>query len=148
AACGRRTVLVVGAGPAGLSAAASLAARGDRVLLAERAAGPGGRLALAAGAPGRAELGHVVTDLLRAAREAGATLRFGLAVDPEVVAAQQPAAVVLAIGAAPAAPHWDPDGLTVPVDDVLAGTRLPDGPVLVVDELGFHQVTSTAELLA
>ena len=144
----RRTVLVVGAGPAGLSAAASLAARGDRVLLAERAAGPGGRLALAAGAPGRAELGHVVTDLLRAAREAGATVRFGLAVDPDVVAEQQPDAVVLATGAAPAAPHWDPKGLTVPVDAVLAGARLPDGPVLVVDELGFHHATSTAELLA
>ena len=144
----RDRILVVGAGPAGLSAAASLAARGDRVLLAERAGAPGGRLAAAATAPGRAELGYVVTDLLREVREAGAAIRYRTTVDRAFVAGHRPDAVVLATGSVPAPPHWDPDRLTVPVDDVLAGVRLPDGPVLVVDELGFHQATSTAELLA
>ncbi len=36
----------------------------------------------------------------------------------------------------------------VDVRDVLEGRVDPDGRVVVVDELGFHQATSTAELLA
>lgn len=145
---GAGRVLVVGAGPAGLAAAAALAGRGHRVVLAERAGTPGGRLALAATAPGRAELGHVVADLLREAHAAGVEIRYGTTVDRGFVEELEPAAVVVATGSVPAVPSWDPERLTVPVDDVLAGVRLPAGPVLVVDELGFHQATSVAELLA
>lgn len=145
---GAGRVLVVGAGPAGLAAAAALAGRGHRVLLAERAGTPGGRLALAATAPGRAELGHVVSDLLREAHTAEVEIRYGTTVDRGLVEELDPAAVVDATGSVPAVPSWDPERLTVPVDDVLAGVRLPAGPVLVVDELGFHQATSVAELLA
>ncbi|WP_344020965.1 FAD-dependent oxidoreductase [Pseudonocardia kongjuensis] len=141
-------VLVAGAGPAGLSAAAALAGRGHDVLLVERATRTGGRLALAATAPGRAELGHVTDDLLRAVHESGARLRLGTEVDRAFVEEYRPDALVLATGARPAPPPWDPDGLTVPVDDVLAGAPVPDGPVLVVDELGFHHATSVAELLS
>ena len=36
----------------------------------------------------------------------------------------------------------------VDVRDVLEGRVDPEGRVVVVDELGFHQATSTAELLA
>ncbi len=36
----------------------------------------------------------------------------------------------------------------VDVRDVLEGRTAPSGRVLVVDELGFHQATSVAELLA
>ncbi|MEJ8280517.1 FAD-dependent oxidoreductase [Pseudonocardia spirodelae] len=140
----RRRVLVAGAGPAGLAAAAALARAGHEVLLAEAADRPGGRLALAATAPGRGELGHVVADLLRDAREAGAAVRYGTRVDAALVAAHDPDAVVVATGSVPRRDG----GPALPVEDVLAGARLPDGPVLVVDEVGFHHATSVAELLA
>ncbi|MEQ3550327.1 NAD(P)-binding protein [Pseudonocardia nematodicida] len=143
-----RRVLVAGAGPAGLSAAASLARRGHDVLLCERAETPGGRLALAAGAPGRAELAHVVDDLLREARDAGARIRFGTAVDRAFVAAHGADEVVVATGARSVPPPWDPEGLSLGAGDVLAGATPPDGPVLVVDTSGFHDATSVAELLA
>ena len=57
--------------------------------------------------------------------------------------------VVVATGARPARPWWaGDDDRVVDVRDVLEGRVHPEGRVVVVDELGFHQATSTAELLA
>ena len=57
--------------------------------------------------------------------------------------------VVLATGAVPNRPWWAGDEeRVVDVRDVLEGRAAPAGRVVVVDELGFHQATSVAELLA
>ena len=50
----------------------------------------------------------------------------------------------------PAAPYWVPGDADwiVDVRDVLEGRVAPTGDVVVIDELGFHQATSVAELLA
>jgi hypothetical protein len=65
------------------------------------------------------------------------------------VAARGPDVVVVATGAVPLSPWWAGDHQrVVDVRDVLEGRVAPSGRVLVVDELGFHQATSTAELLA
>jgi 2,4-dienoyl-CoA reductase (NADPH2) len=65
------------------------------------------------------------------------------------VEAKQPDVVILATGARPARPWWAGDHTrVVDVRDVLEGRVHPQGRVVVVDELGFHQATSTAELLA
>ena len=63
--------------------------------------------------------------------------------------AEAPDAVVLATGARPQPPYWA-GGLprVVDVRDVLEGRAEPAGQVVVVDDLGFHQATSVAELLA
>jgi 2,4-dienoyl-CoA reductase (NADPH2) len=131
----RKEITVVGGGPAGLRAAATAAARGHRVTLYERDR-IGGQLALAALAPGRAELGNVVRDLEAECRSAGVRIVRG---EPELDAE----VVILATGARPARRPGMLD-----VRDVLDGTAAPTGSVLVVDELGFHQATSVAELLA
>ena len=56
---------------------------------------------------------------------------------------------MLATGAAPARPWWAGElARVVDVRDVLEGRVSPTGTVVVVDELGFHQATSVAELLA
>jgi mycofactocin system FadH/OYE family oxidoreductase 2 len=144
-----RRVLVVGAGPAGLRAAATAASRGHRVVLCERAPQAGGQVAVAASVPGRAELGAVVGALLRECRRGGVEIRTGAAVDAAGVQRVGPDVVVLATGARPALPGWGA-GLdrVVDVRDVLTGGAEPSGAVLVYDELGFHQATSAAELLA
>jgi len=56
---------------------------------------------------------------------------------------------VLATGARPQPPYWAA-GLprVVDVRDVLEGRAEPTGQVIVADDLGFHQATSVAELLA
>lgn len=144
-----RRVLVVGGGPGGLSAAATAAARGHRVVLCERAAATGGQVALAASVPGRAEFGVLVADLLAECVRLGVEIRTGTHLDTAAVHRERPDAVVLATGAGPARPAWA-GGLdrVVDVRDVLAGRAAPSGAVLVHDELGFHEATSVAELLA
>ncbi|MCO1656839.1 mycofactocin system FadH/OYE family oxidoreductase 2 [Pseudonocardia humida] len=144
-----KRVLVVGGGPGGLRAAATAAEGGHRVLLCEGSSAMGGQVALAAVAPGRAELGHLVRDLLARCRALGVEVRTGCPVDEAVVRREAPDAVVLATGATPGRPEWARGAnRVVDVRDVLAGRVAPTGSVLVHDELGGHAATSVAELLA
>ncbi|MFI9024328.1 mycofactocin system FadH/OYE family oxidoreductase 2 [Streptomyces sp. NPDC053560] len=144
-----RRLLVVGGGPAGLQAAATAARRGLRVTLYERGAATGGQVAVAAGAPHRAEFLDVVRNLLAECRRLGVEIRTGTEAEAEQLRAEAPDAVVLACGARPQRPHWAGAlPRVVDVRDVLEGRAEPSGEVLVVDELGFHQATSVAELLA
>jgi mycofactocin system FadH/OYE family oxidoreductase 2 len=149
----RRRVLVVGAGPAGLQAAASAAARGHDVAVLERDDVPGGQVALAARVPGRAEFGDLVRNLLAELHAHGVVVETGVDADVSAVLARGPDAVVVATGSRPSTPWWAndvPDGAPVLLDvtDVLRGRDVPGTRVLVVDALGFHQATSVAELLA
>jgi hypothetical protein len=67
----------------------------------------------------------------------------------ESVRADSPDVVVLATGAIPQPPYWaGGHPRVVDVRDVLEGRAAPAGQVVVVDDLGFHQATSVAELLA
>ncbi|OJY37488.1 mycofactocin system FadH/OYE family oxidoreductase 2 [Pseudonocardia sp. 73-21] len=144
-----RRVLVVGGGPAGLQAAATAASRGHRVTLCERSQQTGGQVRLAATAPGRAELTAMVDAPLAECLRLGVEVRTGVEVDAALVERLAPDAVVLATGAVPELPGWAA-GLdhVVDVRHVLAGDAAPSGRVLIPDELGFHQATSVAELLA
>ena len=77
-------------------------------------------------------------------------LRYGVHADAASVLAELPEVVIVATGAEPARPYWAPPEATTIVDvcAVLSGQASPAGRVIVVDELGFHQATSVAELLA
>ncbi|MFH8447310.1 mycofactocin system FadH/OYE family oxidoreductase 2 [Streptomyces sp. NPDC018026] len=146
---GTRRVLVVGGGPGGLQSAATAARLGHRVTLYERAGATGGQVASAAVVPGRAEFLDLTRNLLTECRRLGVEIRTGVEATEEMLRAERPDAVVLATGARPQAPHWA-GGLARVVDvrDVVEDRAAPFGDVLVVDELGFHQATSVAELLA
>jgi mycofactocin system FadH/OYE family oxidoreductase 2 len=144
-----RRVLVVGGGPAGLQAAATAAQRGHRVTLFEQQRSTGGQVASAASVPGRAEFLDLTRNLLAECLRYGVEIRTGERATARSLREQAPDAVVLATGARPQPPAWAA-GLdrVVDVRDVLEGRAAPAGEVLVVDELGFHQATSVAELLA
>ncbi len=145
----RRRVLVVGAGPGGMQAAIAAARRGHDVDVYEASDEPGGQIRGAASVPARAELGDLVRNQLAEASRLGVRFHFGERADADLVVASGPGAVVVATGAIPDRPWWaGPSANVVDVRDVLEGRAAPAGRVLVVDELGFHQATSVAELLA
>lgn len=144
-----RQVVVVGGGPAGLQAAATAAQRGHQVALLERAPSTGGQVALAATVPSRAEFLDVVRNLRAECVRYRVDIRTGVQATAAMLAELRPDSVVLATGARPQSPPWAPSlDRIVDVRDVLEGTAAPERDVLVVDDLGFHQATSVAELLA
>jgi len=149
----RRRMLVVGAGPAGLQAAIAGARAGRSVTVLERASEPGGQVRLAASVPNRAEFGDLIRNQLQECRELGVGLCLGEDATVDRVLGLDPHVVVVATGSRPRRPHWadaaTAEGIAVAdVTEVLAGSVTPAGVVIVVDEVGFHQATSTAELLA
>jgi len=144
-----RHVLVVGAGPGGMQAAIAAARAGHHVDVYESSAEPGGQIKTAASVPSRAELGDLVRNQLAEASRLGVRFHFGQAADADLVAAAGASAVVVATGATPERPWWaGRSDRVVDVVDVLEDRAAPTGRVLVFDELGFHQATSVAELLA
>jgi len=130
-----RRVMVVGGGPAGLSAAAAAAARGHRVELFESSEQTGGQLRLAGRPPGREDFLQLARDLVQQARRHGVHLHTGQTVDASVLDQHHPDAVIVATGARPLLPA-DIPGLDRPqvvqAWDVLSGKAVPGKRVAVV----------------
>ncbi len=146
-------VLVVGAGPAGLQAAIASAQSGRRVTVWESLDEAGGQLRLAALVPNRAEIGDLVRNQLQECRELGVEICFGVEATLDGLDSTGSDRVIVATGSRPRRPNWveeaKREGIAVAdVTEVLTGAFTPAGEVLVVDEVGFHQATSIAELLS
>jgi 2,4-dienoyl-CoA reductase-like NADH-dependent reductase (Old Yellow Enzyme family) len=159
-----RRVAVVGAGPAGLRAAATAAARGHAVVVHERHDEPGGHLRDLAWLPTRSAWLRAIEDLVASVERHDGELRLRSAPDPAELAEAQPDVVLLATGAC-----WEasgrsarrPDRPGIPGAD--AGQVLDLGTalrrcrdderalgqrVLIVDESGTYAPLGLGEALA
>ncbi len=151
------SILIVGAGPAGLDCAVTLARRGYRVTLADAATELGGRLRFERRLPGLSAWGRVVDWRLGQLRERpNVSLYPGSELGVEDILGLEHRHVVIATGA-----RWSRmlfSTLEFPVgelagpavytpDDIAAGT-VPEGPVVVFDFDNYYLAGAIAEQLA
>jgi dimethylamine/trimethylamine dehydrogenase len=142
------SVLIVGAGPAGLEAAQLLGKRGYAVALADAADAAGGRVTLESRLPGLAEWARVRDYRLgQIGRLPNVALYLGSRMQASDVSEFGADHVLIATGArwrrdgigrwhARAIQTLNPAGVFTP-DDVMSG-RLPGGEVLVFDDDGYY----------
>jgi NADPH-dependent 2,4-dienoyl-CoA reductase/sulfur reductase-like enzyme len=134
AAAGRKRVVVIGAGPAGLKAAAVAAARGHEVQLFESNARAGGQALLAQTLPGRDEFGGIVDNLLHEVLSAGVVPVYNRELDAAAIQALNADTVILATGARPYLPELAIDeSFCINYEDVLRGRVKPGGSVVIAD---------------
>ncbi|MFC5038126.1 FAD-dependent oxidoreductase [Tianweitania sediminis] len=131
----QKRILVAGGGPAGMKAAAVLAARGHRVSLHEAQPQLGGQAKLAQLLPGRAEFGGIITNLSREMELAGVQVVRNSPVTLALVEREGAEAVVIATGGTPHRPAFEGGDDTHVVDawQVLAGQANVGTRVLIAD---------------
>ncbi|VVT26261.1 Oxidoreductase, FMN-binding/pyridine nucleotide-disulfide oxidoreductase [Roseovarius sp. EC-HK134] len=154
-----RTVLVVGAGPAGLEAARVAAERGHRVCLHEAGPELGGQFRLAGLQPRRAQILDLLGWYARQLERLGVEMHFNSYLDAGEIAAMGADQVILATGSLPAGTGFQKaipqvaelpglDGNVWPVEDVMRRAARLGPRVIVLDEGGNWRGGGTAWHLA
>jgi N-methyl-L-proline demethylase len=144
-----RTVVIVGAGPAGLEAARVCAERGHRVTVFEAADHPGGQVRLAASTKRRSELDGIISWRVSECERLGVAVQFNTYAQADDVLALKPDVVVIATGGAPDLAFVDAGAdLLTSSWDLLSGAVVPGADVLLFDDNGSHAGLQTAEHVA
>ncbi len=129
-----RPVAVIGAGPAGLTAAIVLKEREFEPVVFDPSLRPGGALNIADKAAHREKITRFVDSLIARAEELGVDMRLGEEATVDMVQALAPCGVFIACGAKPFAPpvegvHGDN---VVAAEDILLRRARPEGACVVI----------------
>ena len=144
-----RKVLVIGAGPAGLTAAQTMAMRGFDVELFEKNRRPGGQVSTASTCHLQEKLYWCIEDLITAAEKAGVKIHLGREVTAPELAAMRPYAVITTTGGRPLKPRSIPglDGEKVfTAPEIILGEKMIRNSRVAVIGSGMTGL-ETAEIL-
>lgn len=100
-----KTAVVVGAGPAGLKAAETLARRGFSVTVLEKDSKPGGQVQIASKPELHKKLSWCIEDLMTSIKNLGVTVKLETEANEDDILALNPDVVIIATGGVPVAPR-------------------------------------------
>jgi 2,4-dienoyl-CoA reductase-like NADH-dependent reductase (Old Yellow Enzyme family)/thioredoxin reductase len=145
-----KTVVIVGAGPGGLTAAEILAKRGFETIIIEQSGRTGGQVMLAENIPLKEKLLWCIEDLTNSAVSAGAKIILNTKADKELISGFSPYAVIIATGGNAIKPKTI-QGIGLPnvctVTEILNGTVTLHGRKVAVIGSGMTGL-ETAEVLS
>ena len=129
-----KKVLIAGGGIAGIEAADALFKRGHHPILCEASDHLGGQFLLAGVAPRKGDFRRAGEMAIRNVQEEGVEIRLNTPVTPELIAAENPAAVIIGIGSQPIVPRIPgADGPNVfGSHETLDGAAVPVGKVVII----------------
>jgi 2,4-dienoyl-CoA reductase-like NADH-dependent reductase (Old Yellow Enzyme family) len=145
---GRRRIVVVGGGPAGLEAARVCAERGHEVVLFEAGDELGGQVLLASRGSWRRDLIGIIAWRAAEIERLGVTVQFNCYAEAGDILDAAPDVVILATGGVPDLDWIDGKELCTSAWDTLAGVPQSGGIVTVIDATGRHPALLVAERLA
>ena len=146
-----RSVVVVGAGPAGLKAAETLAKRGFKVTVLEKGEKAGGQVITASTCHLKDKLYWCVSDLMTSVNKLGVEVKFNSEATAQALAALKPYAVVVATGGTAFIPR-SIEGAELPnvctAPDIIMGRKEIKGKKAVVVGSGMTGLETTEFLNA
>jgi mycofactocin system FadH/OYE family oxidoreductase 2 len=147
----RKRVIVIGAGPAGLEAARTAAAKGHEVKIFEKGKEPGGQINLIKKRPRRQGVGAIVTYLMRMIEKLDIPVITETKATTEMILKENPDVVIVATGSFPRVKPVPGDYAppsVLNVWEVLQGEYPIGEKILFIDENGGHHAAATVEYLA
>ncbi len=128
----KKKVVIVGGGPAGCAAAEFLAKKGHEVVLFEKSDKLGGQLNIASASPVAYEFAEVGKYFMNVLPKLGVKIYYNTAATAERVMAEEPDAVIIAVGASPIIPNIPGVENAVTAFDVLTGRAKVGKKVVVI----------------
>lgn len=151
-ATSKKTIVIVGAGPAGLEAARIASERGHTVTVLEAAADAGGQIRLTAQSARRREMISIVDWRVAQCTKHNVDFKFNTLAELDDVTALNPDVVIIATGGLPNTELFETkcgeQAHVISAWDIIARDEQPAARILIYDESGDHPALQAAEVAA